>query len=325
MSELRYNRLLAEWTAIATERQDRTFLPPPGACPLCPTLEGGFQSEIPQSDYYIAVLENRFPSLTSDPIAPEIETSELFPVAPARGVCEVVLYTPRHDASFSDLGVERIEDLIRVWTDRYEALGSRDYVDYVFVFENRGTAVGVTLHHPHGQIYAYPFVPPVIERELRASAEYYGERGRCLICDLQQGERDDGRRVVGENGEFVAYVPFAARYPYEVHVVAKRHAGALTDFDDAQRRDYARILKSLTRAYDTLFAQPLPYVMAMHQRPTDGGEYPHYHFHVEFYPPLRSETKLKYLAGSELGAGTFINDTTAEEKARELREHWQSE
>ncbi|MBV9271105.1 MAG: galactose-1-phosphate uridylyltransferase [Candidatus Eremiobacteraeota bacterium] len=323
MSELRYNRLLAEWTATATQRQDRTFLPPAGFCPLCPTKPGGFETEVPDSDYYIAVLQNRFPSLQPDPPAPDIEGSDLFPVRPSKGVCEVVLYTPQHDASFSDLSVDRIEDLLLVWTERYSSLGALDFVEYVYIFENKGTVVGVTLHHPHGQIYAYPFVPPVVERELRASSRYYDTHGRCLLCDLQQGERDDGRRIVGENEDFVAYVPFAARYPYEVHVVTKRHSAALSDFDANQQRECARILKSVTRAYDKLFNQPFPYVMAMHQKPTDGGEHPYYHFHVEFYPPMRSESKLKYLAGSELGAGMFINDTHAEEKAAELRSHWE--
>lgn len=323
MSELRYNRLLAEWTATATQRQDRTFLPPPGFCPLCPTKPGGFESEVPEPDYYIAVLQNRFPSLQPQPPDPDIEGTDLFPVAPSRGVCEVVLYTPEHDASFSDLSVERIEDLISVWTDRYKALGALEFVEFVYIFENRGTVVGVTLHHPHGQIYAYPFIPPVVERELEASSRYYAAHARCLICDLQQGERSDGRRVVGETDEFVAYVPFAARYPYEVHVVAKQHVGALDEFNGRQRSECARILKSLTKAYDALFSQPFPYVMAMHQRPTDGVEYPHYHFHVEFYPPMRTQTKLKYLAGSEIGAGMFINDTHAEEKAAELRALWQ--
>ena len=323
MSELRYNRLLREWTATATGRQERTFLPPADFCPLCPTAPGAFETDVPVADYAVAILENKFPSLSPAPQAPAIAGSELFPVEPGRGVCEVVLYTPRHDATLADLSVDRIEDVVLVWTDRFRELGARDGIDFVFVFENKGTVVGVTLHHPHGQIYAYPFIPPVVERELNACEAYFRERGACLLCDLQRAEREDGRRIVGETGEFVAYVPFAARYPYEVHVVPKRHVDALDGFDDAQRRDLARTLKSLTRAYDALFGQPFPYVMAVHQRPTDGGSYPHYHFHVEFYPPMRSEDKLKYLAGSEIGAGTFVNDTLAEEKAAELRARWE--
>lgn len=322
MSELRFNRLLGEWTATATGRQDRTFLPPADFCPLCPTVPGGFVTEIPEADFDVAVLENKFPSLSRDPEAPSLENSALFPVEPARGACEVVLYTSRHDGSLGELPVDRIEDVVLVWTDRYRELGARPDIAFVFVFENKGTAVGVTLHHPHGQIYAYPFVPPVVERELRACEAHYRETGTCLLCDLLGGEREDGRRIVGENAEFLAYVPFAARYPYEVHLVPKRHADALDGFDEPQQRDLARMLKSLTRAYDALFGKPFPYVMAVHQRPTDGESYPYYHFHVEFYPPMRSEDKLKYLAGSEIGAGMFINDTLAEEKAAELRALW---
>jgi len=322
MSELRYNHLLREWTATATGRQDRTFLPPADFCPLCPTVAGGFITEVPEADYGIAVLENKFPSLSRNPEAPSLEGSAIFPVEPAHGACEVVLYTSRHDASLADLPVDRIEDVILVWTDRYRELGARENIAFVFIFDNKGTAVGVTLHHPHGQIYAYPFVPPVVERELRACETHYRETGTCLLCDLQRGEREDGRRIVGENAGFVAYVPFAARYPYEVHVVPKRHVDALDAFDEAQQTDLARMLKSLGRAYDALFGKPFPYVMALHQRPTDGEQYPYYHFHVEFYPPMRSEDKLKYLAGSEIGAGMFINDTLAEEKAAELRALW---
>lgn len=323
MSELRYNRLLREWTATATGRQDRTFLPPADFCPLCPSVPGGFVTEIPEADYEVAVLENKFPSLSRNPAPPSLEGSPLFPVEPAHGACEVVLYTSRHDASLADLSVDRIEDVILAWTDRYRELGARKDVAFVFIFENKGTAVGVTLHHPHGQIYAYPFVPPVLERELRACETHYRETGTCLLCDMQSGEREDGRRIVGENAGFVAYVPFAARYPYEVHLVPKRHVDALDAFDEAQQRDLARMLKSLARAYDALFGKPFPYVMAVHQRPTDGENYPYYHFHVEFYPPMRSEDKLKYLAGSEIGAGMFINDTLAEEKAAELRALWE--
>lgn len=322
MSELRYNRLLGEWTATATGRQERTFLPPDEQCPLCPTVEGGFRSEIPEPAYYIAVLQNKFPSLAPDPPDPAIPGTADFPVRPAQGVCEVVLYASRHDAMLADLDTAHVEDLVRVWTDRYRELSAREYVEYVFIFENRGTAVGVTLHHPHGQIYAYPFVPPAIERELRACEAHYTATGACLVCEIQSAERRDGRRIVGENAEFVAYVPFAARYPYEVHVVPKRHVDALDAFDAAQQRDLAAMFKSLARAYDTLFAAPFPYVMAMHQRPSDGRAYPYYHFHVEFYPPMRSAGKLKYLAGSELGAGMFINDTLAEERAADLRAHW---
>lgn len=320
MSELRWNPLLGEWVATATPRQERTFLPPPDFCPLCPTRPGGFETEIPAAEFDVVVFQNRFPSLTPEPPPPAVEGTSLYPVRPAQGECEVVVYTSRHDSSLAAEPVDRLHRLLLVWTDRFRELGAREHVRYVFVFENRGEAMGVTLHHPHGQIYAYPFVPPVIERELARSREHLRESGRCLLCDIQAEERRDGRRVVAENASFLAYVPFFARWPYEVHVSARRHLGDLTELSDVEALDLARILHVVLRAFDRLFDAPFPYVMAFHQRPSDGGDHAHYHFHVEFYPPLRSEARLKFLAGSELGAGTFINDTLAEETAARLRE-----
>jgi UDPglucose--hexose-1-phosphate uridylyltransferase len=319
MSELRWNPLLGEWIATATHRQDRTFLPPADFCPLCPTRSGGFPTEVPEPTYDIVAFENRFPSLRPEPDAPSVDGIELCPVRPARGICEVILYAPRHTSSLAQEPVEQIHKVVQVWTDRFLELGALDFVDYVFIFENKGEAIGVTLHHPHGQIYGYPFVPPRIERELDCSRAHHAETGRCLICDLLAAELRDGRHLVVRTASFAAYVPFFARWPYEVHVVSTRHAQALTDFDAAERRDLAETLKALLVAYDRLFQVSFPYMMVMHQRPTDGGEYPFYHFHIEFYPPLRSANRLKYLAGSETGAGMFINDTLPEEKAAELR------
>jgi UDPglucose--hexose-1-phosphate uridylyltransferase len=321
VSELRWNPLLGEWVATATHRQERTFLPPADFCPLCPTAPGGFPTEIPESTYDIVVFENRFPSLRSDPPAPAVEGSELYPVRPAAGVCEVVVYTPQHSSTLAAEPVEQIYKLVQVWTDRFRALDALPFVDYVFIFENKGEAIGVTLHHPHGQIYAYPFIPPRILTELEQSRAHFKKTGSCLICDIVSEERRDGRRVVTANDSFVAVIPFFARYPYEVHISSTRHLQALTEMDDVEQRDLAEILKALLTAYDKLFNLSFPYMMVLHGRPSDGGNYDYYHFHIEFYPPLRTATKLKYLAGSETGAGLFINDTLAEEKAAELRGH----
>jgi UDPglucose--hexose-1-phosphate uridylyltransferase len=320
MSELRWNPMLGEWIATATHRQDRTFLPPADYCPLCPTKPGGVETEIPEAEFDIVVFENRFPSLRPEPPEPAIEGSDIYPVRPGAGVCEVVVYTSDHSATLADVSVERIHHLIRVWTDRFAALGALDCVDYVFIFENKGEAIGVTLHHPHGQIYGYSFIPPKIARELEQSKLHFDKVGRCLLCDVIAEEYRDGRRVVAENAGFVAFVPFFARFPFEVHIVARRHAQALSDFDATERRLLAEMMKTVLTAYDRLFGFSLPYIMSMHQRPTDGGDYPHYHFHIEFTPPHRTPTKLKYLAGSESGAGMYINDTLPEETAARLRE-----
>jgi len=321
MSELRWNPLLGEWLATATVRQDRTFLPPPDFCPLCPTKPGGFPTEIPEATYDIVVFENRFPSLSPHPPEPAIAGDDFYPVRPSIGECEVVVYTPNHSSTLAREPVEQIYKLVQVWTDRYRELSALEFVDYVFIFENKGEAIGVTLHHPHGQIYAYPFVPPRVLTELEQSKKYADRTGKCLLCDILDKERTDGRRIVTENESFAAYVPFFARYPYEVHISAKRHVLDLSEFDKREQADLASILKQVISSFDKLFDISFPYMMVLHQKPSDGGAYDHYHFHIEFYPPMRTATKLKYLAGSETGAGFFINDTLAEEKAAELRSH----
>jgi UDPglucose--hexose-1-phosphate uridylyltransferase len=321
VSELRWNPLLGEWVATATQRQDRTFLPPEDFCPLCPTEPGGFPTEVPESNYDIVVFENRFPSLRRNPETPTVESNDLYPVRPSEGECEVVVYTPDHSSSLAQQPVERIHKLVRVWTDRLRELGSLEFVKYVFIFENKGEQIGVTLHHPHGQIYAYPFIPPRIERELQQGTAHQRATGRCLWCDVVHAERTDGRRMVAENDSFVAVIPFFARWPYETHIYSRRHFQSLSDMSNSEQQDLARILKTVLVAFDKLFSFSFPYMMCMHQSPVDGGDYDHYHFHIEFYPPLRTAKKLKYLAGSETGAGMFINDTLPEEKAAELRAH----
>ena len=320
MSELRWNPLLGEWVATATHRQDRTFLPPADFCPLCPTKPGGFPTEVPEASYDLVVFENRFPSFSMPPPEPALEGSELYPVAPAGGVCEVVLYSAKHDTTLAEEPVEQIHKLVQVWADRTAELGARDDVKHVMPFENKGVQIGVTLHHPHGQIYGYPFIPPRIQRELDQSLAHWDRRGTCLVCDIRAEEKRDGRRVVCENESFTAYVPFFARWPYEVHIAAARHLGSLVELEAGETRDLAGVLKSILVAYDRLWGISMPYMMVVHQRPSDGRAHEHYHLHVELYPPLRTKDKLKYLAGSETGAGAFINDTLAEEKAAELRE-----
>ena len=322
MSELRWHPLLGEWVGTATQRQDRTFLPPPDFCPLCPTKPGGFPTEIPEPTYDIVAFENRFPSLSPDPPAPAIDGTELYPVRPALGECEVVVYTPQHSSTLAQQPVEQIYKLIQVWTDRFRELSARDYIKYVFIFENKGEAIGVTLHHPHGQIYAYPMVPPRVLQELAQSREHFERTRRCLLCDILAAEREFGQRIIVENDSFAAYVPFFARYPYETYITSKRHLLDLTQMTRTESLDLAEILKQVLAAFDKLFDISFPYMMVLHQGPSDGGDYgDYYHFHIEFYPPMRTATKLKYLAGSESGAGFFINDTLAEEKAAEVRSH----
>ncbi len=308
----RWNPLRREWVLVAAARQGRTFLPDRSQCPLCASTPG-HSSEIPATRFDAAVFENRFPGMLSTGERPPPQPGVR--IEPSAGVCEVVVYTDEHEGSFGTLAEQRVDLLVEVWTDRYRALASRRDVQYVFIFENRGEAVGVTLHHPHGQIYGYPFIPPVPDIELRASA-----RSGCLQCELVADELADGRRVLINHSGVAAYVPGYARWPYEVHVAVRAHRGALPDLAPAGRRALGSAMQRVARAYDGLFGVPMPYMMALHQRPTDGRDYPQAHVHAEFYPIMRDRGKLKYLAGSESGAGVFINDTLAEESAARLRQ-----
>jgi UDPglucose--hexose-1-phosphate uridylyltransferase len=302
VSDLRFAELRGEEVVYAIDRQERTFLPSRERCPLCPTRPGEPPSEIPFPEFEIAVFDNRFPAFEAP-----------------HGAAEVVVYTDDHDASFGTLAPERAAALMWVWRHRYGELAARNDVDYVFIFENRGVEVGVTLHHPHGQIYGYPFIPPVPRLELAADARL----GGCASCSLLSTELEDGRRIVHENDAVVVYVPYAARWAYEAHVVMREHRSSLLQCEPEELTLLAGALQRLVRGYDALFDRPFPYVMAVHQAPTVGASQADRsdgHLHVEFYPPLRTAEKLKYLAGSEQGGGTFISDTLPEDSAARLRE-----
>jgi UDPglucose--hexose-1-phosphate uridylyltransferase len=317
--ELRWNPLVAEWVVVATERQERTFLPPPQYCPFCPTRDPAFATEVPAPHYEVVALENRFPSFRPDAPEPASANSELQTRTAARGVCEVILYSPEHDASLGGLPQAQVRHLLDAWADRYQELGSREDVHYVYIFENRGEEIGVTLSHPHGQIYAFPYLPPRIQSKLTAEAAHHQRTGRCLHCDRLADELADGRRLVAQRGDMVAFVPFAARFPYEVHILGRAHRSSLAALAGDEREALAGVLRTVLLKYDNLWGLPMPYMLAVHQAPTDGVERPGCHLHLELMPLYRSEGKLKYLACSETGAGAFINDTLPEEKAEELR------
>jgi UDPglucose--hexose-1-phosphate uridylyltransferase len=311
MRELRWNPLLREWVAVATERQDRPQMPADW-CPFCPG-----SGRVPDN-YDVHIYPNDFPAFHPQAEAPEPSPDALYRSAVSTGACDVVLYHPDHHARLEELPLEHIEKVVALWRRRFTELAADPRIRYVFIFENRGEVIGVTMPHPHGQIYAYPFLPPRIERELESARAHRAANGRCLWCDLLAAEIRDGRRLVAENASWVAGIPYFARWPYEVHLTARRHLGALPELTATEERDLAAILKRLLLKYDALFGFPLPLMMVLHQAPVN-GEYPEWHFHFEFYPPHRSATKLKYLAGVESGAGVFLNDNSPEEKAAELR------
>ncbi|CAN5703036.1 galactose-1-phosphate uridylyltransferase [soil metagenome] len=320
MTERRRDPLTGEWRTFASHRQDRTFLPPTEQCPLCPTVDSSSPTEMPWPSFEVAVFDNRFPSLVADPPRPDVTGTGVSQVEPARGATEVIVYSDDHWATLASLGPERVRLIIDVWAERYAALGRREEVSYVFAFENRGEAVGVTLHHPHGQVYAYPEVPPLPARELDAARRHLAEHGTCVLCDVVARERSEGVRLVAQNDAFLAFVPFAARFPYEVHIVVHRHAPSLLDLSDPDRDALALLLVEVVSRYDGLFGFPLPYVMSVHQAPTDDGDWQSVsHLHIELTPVHRTADRLKYLAGSELGGGAFLNDVAPEQAAAALR------
>lgn len=313
--QLRWHPLRGEWVAYATHRQRRTFLPPPDFNPLAPTRDAAAPTELPAGDYDVAVFDNRFPTFS----ALAGGDGPAGATRPATGACEVIVYARDPAASLGALPLEHIELIIAVWADRYRALGARDDVRYVLPFENRGVEVGVTLPHPHGQIYAYPFVPPIPARELEQQRAWRAEHGRGLLEDFFAAELRDGRRVLFADDHALACVPACARYPYEVWVAPLRAAPSVADLTDAERASLARALKTVLLTYDALWARPFPYAMVLHQAPTDGARHPWAHAHIEFYPPYRLRDRLKYVAGAELGSGVYGNDTLPEDTAAELR------
>ncbi len=303
---LRWHPLREEWVAYAAGRQERTHLPPAEFCPLCPTRPGRPPTEIPYEDFEIAVFENRFPALVAEPPDPPGVAAQ---TSPAAGACEVVVYTAAHSGSLATLSQERRELLVRTWVERYRELYAREDVRFVMPFENRGEATGVTLHHPHGQIYAYPFIPPVLQAEVAAF------RRETVLSDLLT--RAGGEYMVEEDDATAVMVPPFARFPYEVWVFPKRVQPGPWALEDVEVAALARALGRVVARYDALFARPFPYVMALHAAPR--GEEEHFHFHVEFYPVMRGPDRQKHLAGTELGAGMFTADILPEDAARALR------
>lgn len=315
-AHLRWHPLRGEWIAYASHRQDRTFLPPPEYNPLAPTTDPGNPTEVPAGRWDVAVFENLFPTLT---LAAHEPPDLSVPTLPGKGVCEVIVFTQDSSASLGTLPLWHLELLIDVWGDRYEEIGARPEVAYVFPFENRGVEVGVTLHHPHGQLYAYPFVPPVAARELAQQRAYYEQHHRGLLEDLIAREVADGVRMLYDGSHAAAFVPICARYSYEVWVAPRRAAPSFAALTPPERADFARALKTVLLKFDGLWQRPFPYILAFHQAPTDGAEHPEAHLHAEFYPAYRMPGRLKYLAGSEIGAGVFTADTLPDQKAQELR------
>lgn len=331
-SEIRRDPLTGEWVAMAAHRQTRTYKPPADLCPLCPSKPGK-PSEIPESDYDVVVFENRFPSLVQvpgeDDTVTHLDGEELWPVRPAAGRTEVICFSPDPDASLATVGHRRMRTVVEAWADRTTELGAIPGIEQVFCFENRGKEIGVTLHHPHGQIYGYPYLTPRTATMLRQARAHREATGRNLLRDVLEAELRSGRRVVTESEHWVAYVPAAARWPVEVHLAPRRDVPDLPALTDAERADLADVYLRLLRAGDQFFvttetdgeqrALQLPYISAWHQAPVREGR-EDLRLHLQLFSVLRAPGKLKYLAGSESGMGAWVSDTTPERIADRYRE-----
>jgi UDPglucose--hexose-1-phosphate uridylyltransferase len=290
-TQLRHDPLVDEWVAVASHRQTRTFLPTAAECPLCPGRGG----EIPDADYDVVVFENRFPALAGD-----------------SGRCEVVCFTSAHDSSFAALTPSHARLVVDALADRTAVLSARAGIEQVYCFENRGEEIGVTLHHPHGQVYAYPFVLPRTRQVLAAAA------GRpTLFADVLAAERA-GPRLVAANEHWTAFVPVAARWPVEVHVVPHRQVPDLPALSAPERAALADLWPDVMRRLDRLYPTPLPYVAAWHQAPVRVGR-DVLRAHLQVFSVRRAADRLKYLAGTEAGMGAFSNDVLPEDAARRLR------
>jgi galactose-1-phosphate uridylyltransferase (family 1) len=318
-SQLRYDALVGEWVAIASHRQTRTFLPPADQCPLCPSKPDR-PTEIPDSSYQVVVFENRFPSLATavdldvPPFAPGAPLAEL---RPGFGRCEVVCFTDEHERVFAELGRERARLVVDVWADRTEELGRLEGVEQVFCFENHGEEIGVTLAHPHGQIYAYPYLTPRAEKVLASVRRHRDATGGDLFAELVAAERS-GPRVVTANEHWTAFVPAATRWPYEVQFFPTQRVPDLPALGDAERDAFVDVYLDVLGRFARRFDTPMPYIASWNQAPSRTGR-ADWWLHLQLFSIRRAPGKLKYLAGSESGMGAFITDTNPEDVAEQLR------
>ena len=314
MAELRFHPLTKDWIMIASHRQNRPQMPKDW-CPFCPG-----SGQVPD-DFIVHKHNNDFPALSNNPPEPDDVSTNLYKTAPAYGKCEVILYSKEHTVTLPELSVPHIKKLVDLWCERFDEIKKDEKIKYVFIFENRGEAVGVTMPHPHGQIYGYSYIPKKIELELASCKEHYEKNNKCLICDMNDNEVEAEKRVIFENDDFLVYLPFFTEYPYGVYIVSKQHVGDITKFNENQRVNLAETLRNTVGMFDNLFDMPFPYMMCMHQAPVNSeNTEAYYHFHIEFFPPMRAGDKIKFNASSETGVWAHCNPTAPEEKAVELRE-----
>jgi UDPglucose--hexose-1-phosphate uridylyltransferase len=310
VSELRWNPLLREWVSVAAARQNRPQMPRDW-CPFCPG-----SGKVPDN-YDTFLYPNDFAAF-SPQYLPFEDIPVLFGTTGSRGTCDVVLYHPDHNLTPAAMTAEHWGKVVEAWRTRTEQLYANPDIACIHIFENTGEAIGVTMPHPHGQIYGLPMTPPLVQRELDSTREHMRLTSKCLYCALLADELKVGKRIVIETPHFVAFVPFHARWPGEIQIYPRQHAQSLMELGGGDRGELACVIKVVRMKYDNLWGFPIPLMMMVRQAPAK-GKHPYFHFHIEFFPIQRSRKKIKYLAGVESGTGLFLNDTVAEEKAAELR------
>jgi UDPglucose--hexose-1-phosphate uridylyltransferase len=312
-SQLRFDQTTGQWVIIAARRQDRTYKPPPDQCPLCPGPTG-LTSEVPAPDYDVVVFENRFPSLSGTGAVASVPDG--FVPMPGVGRCEVICFSSNHNGSFGELSQPHARLVVDAWRHRTAALLATPGVQQVFCFENRGEEIGVTLAHPHGQIYGYSFLTPRTAAMMEQARKH---RGGNLFADLLASEIADGSRIVARTDLFTAFVPFAARWPVEVHIYPNRFVHNLIDLSDDELDGFAQIYLDVLQRFDRMYSRPLPYISALHQY-ADTDALREGYFHVELMSIRRSAGALKYLAASESAMDAFITDVVPEAVAERLRD-----
>ncbi|CAB4370771.1 MAG: galactose-1-phosphate uridylyltransferase [Actinobacteria bacterium] len=320
IGELRLDPLVNEWVAMAAHRQGRVFLPPKELCPLCPS-SGENLTEVPEDDFEVVVFDNKSPSLRPpvgdwalpDMAGPDTDTGS------AAGKCEVICFTADHGQVLKDLSTERIRVLLEAWMDRTRELSQEKFIQHIAPFENRGEEVGVTLAHPHGQIYAYSYIPPKVARMLEVAKKHKERTGKVLFDEILSREIKDEERIVAQNKHWVAYVPYAARYSFEIHVAPKVSVADLSELTPEVADAYPAIAKEVLQRLDGVFNIPMAYIAAWHQAPVREGR-DLLRLHWQITSVRRAPGKLKYLAGSESSMGAFIMDLRPEQSAAQLRE-----
>lgn len=312
MAELRYDPLTNDWIMIASHRQNRPQMPKDW-CPFCPG-----SGKVPD-DFDVLEYDNDFPALSQNPPVPDDVAAGPYKTAPCHGKCEVILYSKEHTVTLPELPLPHVRKLVDLWCERHNIISADEKIKYVFIFENRGEVVGVTMPHPHGQIYGYPFIPKKLELECASMKKHKKETGKCLICDMMETEISEKKRIIFENEDFVVFIPFFSAYPYGLYIVSKAHKQYITEFTEREKDNLAAAIKNAVGTLDSLFDYTFPYMMCMHQAPVNSGDVSDFHFHIEFYPPMRSRDKQKFNASSETGAWAHCNPTCPEEKAEELR------